>query len=318
MEKEKILIIKTGYTEILDGDQNSRIISFGDVLRTTPLLHKYEDKHVTWVTSEEARPLLDKNPYIHRLLSFDLLTTLQLASEEFDKIINLEKVPGICALSDKIRARRSRYGFTFNTQTGEAEALDHAYEVLAVSFDPKYKKENQHSLQELLFEMVGEEFNGEEYILGYKPKTKEIYDLGFNTKVGSKWPSKQWPMENWDKLEQLLEKDYSISRQEKQGEQINKDLERYMDWINSCRTLVTNDSLGLHIALALKKNVIGLLGPTSSRQLYIYNKFKIILPEEKLNCLPCHSPECTKYEKSCMNKISPEHVSKEIRNFLKS
>ncbi len=313
MEKEKILIIKTGYTEILDGDQNGRIISLGDVLRTTPLLHKYKDKHVTWVTSEESMPLLKNNPYIARLLSFDLLTILQLESEEFDKIINLEKVPGICALSDKIRARRSRYGFTFNTQTGEAEALDRAYEVLAVSFNPKYKKENKRTVQELLFEMVGETFNGEEYILGYKSKTKEIYDLGFNTEVGSKWPSKKWPIENWDKLEDLLKNDYSISRQEKQGDRIRKDLEGYMDWINSCRILVTNDSLGLHIALALKKNIVALLGPTSTKEVYSYNKIKILIPEGDLNCLPCFSPSCLKYEKSCMNRIYPESVADEIK-----
>jgi len=30
-------------------------------------------------------------------------------------------------------------------------------------------------------------------------------------------------------------------------------LHLYMDWINSCRLLVTNDSLGLHIALASEK-----------------------------------------------------------------
>lgn len=313
MKKGKILIIKTGYTEILDGDQNSRIVSFGDVLRTTPLLHRYKDKHVTWVTSEEARPLLDNNPYISRLLFFDLLTCLQLESEEFDKIINLEKVPGICAFSDKIRARRSRYGFTFNTQTGEAEALDHAYEVLAVSFNPKYKKENKRTFQELLFEMVGEKFNGEEYILGYKPKTKEIYDLGFNTKVGSKWPSKEWPIKNWDKLEDLLKNDYSISRQEKQGDKVTKSLEGYMGWINSCNTLITNDSLGLHIALALKKNVVALLGPTSPKELYTYHKIKIVLPEGDLKCIPCFNPECLKYKQSCMNKITPEKVVEEIK-----
>jgi heptosyltransferase-2 len=317
MDKEKILIIKTGYTEILDGDQNSKIVSLGDVLRTTPLLHKYKDRQITWITSEEARPLLRDNPYINRLLSFDLLTCLQLESEEFDKIINLEKVPGICALSDKIRARRSRYGFTFNTQTGKAEALDHAYEVLAVSFDSKYKKENKRTVQELLFEMVGETFNGEEYILGYKPKTKEIYELGFNTEVGSKWPSKAWPMENWDKLEELLKDDYSISRQEKQGDKIKKDLEEYMDWINSCKTLVTNDSLGLHIALALKKNVVALLGPTPSKELCLYNKIKILIPEGNLNCLPCFSPSCLNYKKSCMNRIYPETVSDEIKKGFK-
>ncbi|MEK6935696.1 MAG: glycosyltransferase family 9 protein [Nanoarchaeota archaeon] len=314
MEKQKILIIKTGYTEILDGDQNSRIVSLGDVLRTTSLLHKYNNHQVTWVTSEEAKPLLNNNSYISRLLTFDLLTTLQLESEEFDKIINLEKVPGICALSDKIRARRSRYGFTFNTQTGEAEALDNAYEVLAVSFNPKYKKGNERTFQDLLFEMVGEKFNGEEYILGYKPKTQEVYDIGFNSQIGSKWPSKKWSMENWDELEDLLKDHYSVSRQENQGDKVTKNLEGYIDWINSCKTLVTNDSLGLHLALALKKNVIGLFSSTSHKEIYFYNRGKTILPRGEYDCLPCFNSKCLKYDQSCINNIFPEMIAKEIKS----
>ena len=114
MQKEKVLIIKTGYSEILDDAHDGRISSLGDVLRVTTILHRFKDSHVTWVTSKEVYPLLADNPYIDRLLIFDLITSLQLLSEEFDKIINLEKVSGICALSDRIRARRNRFGFTFN------------------------------------------------------------------------------------------------------------------------------------------------------------------------------------------------------------
>lgn len=318
--KEKVLIFKLGYSEILDKGENGRTVSLGDVLRTTSILHKYKEKHVTWISSEEAFPLLNNNHYISRLLSFDLLTCLQLESEEFDKIINLEKVPGICALSDKIRARRSRYGFTFNTQTGEAEALDHAYEVLAVSFNPQDKRDNQRTFQELLFGMIDECFNGEEYILGYQPKTEESYDVGFNTQVGSKWPIKAWSTENWDKLENLLKKDYSISRQDKQDKLILGNLNAYMDWINSCRLLVTNDSLGLHLAFALNKKVLGLFGPTSKKEIYFYGRGKGISPLDSLDCMPCFEVECNRYKESykhfsCINLISPEQVAEEIIKF---
>ena len=215
MRKEKILIIKTGYSEVLDGIQDSRIVSLGDVIRTTPLLHLFAEDNVTWVTATEAYPLLENNPLINRLLHLDFINALQLESEEFDRVINLEKIPGICALSDKIRARRSRYGFTFDSQTGKAEALDRAYEVLAVSFDQKCKKENQRYFQDLLFEMVGKEFNGEEYVLGYRPQTKENYDIGFNVFVGSKWPSKSWSKNSWDNLDSLLVKSLFRRRQGK-------------------------------------------------------------------------------------------------------
>ncbi len=313
MIKEKILILKTGYTEVLDAEQNSRVASLGDVLRTTSLLHKYKDDHVTWVTSDIAFPLLTHNSYIDRLLVFDLITSLQLESEEFDKIINLEKVPGICALSDKIKARRIRYGFTFNTQTGKAEALDRCYEVLAISDNIQYKKRNIRNLQELLFELIGEKFNGEEYILGYKPKTKEIYDIGFNTQVGSKWPSKAWPMKNWDRLEKIIGEEFSVSRQEKQNDKILGDIYSYIDWLNSCKTIISNDSLGLHIALALKKKVLGLFGSTSPQEVYFYGRGKAIIPKGDFDCMPCFKPQCSYPDLYCMDNIFVKEVYDEIK-----
>src|SRR3989344_2548321 len=113
-KKEKILIIKTGYSEFLDKENNFRKVSLGDILRTTPLLHLFKNDHVTWVTDESAYPLLKDNPYIHRILFLDFLTMQQLQAEEFDTIINLEKIPGICALTDKIKAWK-KYGFRLDT-----------------------------------------------------------------------------------------------------------------------------------------------------------------------------------------------------------
>jgi heptosyltransferase-2 len=315
-KKQKILIIKTGYSEVLDSESDSRKVSLGDILRITPLLHLYKNNHVTWVSDEYAFPLLKENPYIDRLINLDWIVAEQLKSEEFDTVINLEKVPGICALSDNIRARRSRYGFTFDSQTGKAEAYDKAIEVLTVSSDIRVKKDNQKTIQELLFEMVGEKWNGEEYVLGYKPKTKEIYNVGLNTKAGEKWPLKTWSSENWAKLEtKLVQEGFKVTRQDKQDPEILKNIYSYIDWINSCKLLVSNDSLGMHLALALNKQVFGLFGPTFDREVHFYNKGKAILPSPIPDCLPCFENIC-KRKKNCMEDITVERVYEEIRSTL--
>ena len=318
MEKLKVLIIKTGHTEILDKENNLRVMSLGDVLRATPLLHLYKNNHVTWVTDQGAFPLLEGNPYIARLLPYDFTTTMQLLSEEFDIVVNLEKIPGICALADKIRARFSRYGFTFNTQTGSSEAYDKAKNVFSLGSEKENKMQNQRPVQELLFELVGEEWKGEDYILGYKPKTKEVYDIGLNNFVGTKWPIKAWPMKNWERLEELFRKDgFSVTRQDKAGTNVLTNLHFYMDWINSCKLLITNDSLGLHIALALKKKVIGLFGPTPYKEFHFYDRGAVILPEPIPSCMPCFERECSK-EKNCMNDISIERVYRQSKMFIQN
>jgi heptosyltransferase II len=313
MEKKKVLIIKTGYCEFLDKGSNSRKVSLGDILRTTVILHPYKESHVTWVTDAHAFPLLEGNSFIDRLLIYDFTTSFQLESEEFDTVINLEKVPGICALSDKIKARKSRYGFTFNTQTGDAEALETATEILAFGSDPILKRENKKNIQELLFEMVGKKWAGEEYILGYTPKGNEEFDIAFNVYVGEKWPTKSWSTENWDSLEdKLTNKGFKITRQDKQDEIVLKNLYSYTDWINSAKIIVTNDSLGLHLGLALNKKVLGLFGPTPHNEIYFYKRGKAITPKTDCNLIPCFNSKCDIYKNSCIDLISPEQVIEEI------
>lgn len=315
LKEEKILIIKTGYSEILDRQSNSRRVSLGDVLRTTVLLNLYKGKNVTWVTDEYAMPLLEGNPYITHLLPYDLTTILQLEVEEFDIVINLEKVAGLCALADKVKAWK-KYGFRLNSRTGKAESYDKAFEVLTVSSDSKLKKENQRTSQELLFEMVGAKWNGEEYVLGYKPLTKENFDVALNIYVGKKWPSKVWAQESWDLLEAILKsRGFSVTRQDKQEPEVLENLNKYMDWLNSHKLIITSDSLGLHLALAMKKRVLGLFGPTPHKEVYFYNLGKEIIPEENFECLPCFSPKCEN-EKFCMNSISPQKVAEEAIKIL--
>lgn len=309
MHKEKVLIIKLGYSETLDGEIG-KITSLGDVLRSTVLLHLYKNAHVTWLIDEISYPLLKGNPYIHRILSYDITSVLQLQSERFDTVINLEKVPGLCAFADSLKAWR-RYGFRFDPENGVALAYDGSQHVLGICMDPEYKKTTKKYWEEVLYEMVGAKWQGEVCILGYKPKSPIMYDLGFNYDVGKKWPNKAWPMEYWKELERLIGNKYSISWQ--QG---LKNIEDYFEWINSCDIIITNDSLGLHISNALNKKTIALYGPTLSSEIYIQNGTKL-LPHIDYECIPCLSPRCIQ-SKSCMNYIEPKMVYDAIENILKN
>ena len=308
VNKEKVLIIKPGYSETLDGEIGM-ITSLGDVLRSTVLLHLYKNAYVTWLVDEKAFPLLKGNPFIQKILPYDITSILQLQSERFDTIINLEKVPGICAFSDSIHAWR-RYGFRFDPENGVALAYDGTQHVLEICMDSEYKKKAKKYWEEILFEMVGAKWQGEGCILGYKPKSQVIYDIGFNYDVGKKWPNKAWPMEYWKELERLVGNKYSISWQ--QG---LKNIEEYFDWINSCNVFVTNDSLGLHAASALNKKIIAFFGPTLASEIHISNGIKL---ESKpaYNCIPCLSPRCIQ-SRSCMNYIEPEMAYNAIENIMK-
>lgn len=307
MAAEKILIIKLGYSETLVGEI-SRKSSLGDVLRSTVLLPRYKGAQITWLVDEKAIALLKGNPYITRIMPYDLTSVLQLRAERFDTIINLEKVAGICAFADSLTAWR-RYGFRFDPDTGTAKAYDGSHHVLEMCMNEKEKLSNKKYWEDFLFEMVGGKWNGEIPVIGYKPESKEVFDIGFNFNVGDKWPIKAWPMEYWKELEAIIGGKYTISWQ--QG---LKSIEEYIEWVNSCSLLVTNDSLGLHIAHALDKKIVALFGPTLSNEVFVKRGVKL-LPEKDYDCLPCLSTVCVK-ERPCMYEIKPATVFAEIEKLL--
>ena len=61
MARERVLIIKLGYSETLVNEV-SRTTSLGDVLRSTVLLERFKDSSITWLVDEKAIELLKGNP----------------------------------------------------------------------------------------------------------------------------------------------------------------------------------------------------------------------------------------------------------------
>ncbi len=76
----------------------------------------------------------------------------------------------------------------------------------------------------------------------------------------------------WNELANILNK-LNINFSWQEGKE---NLKEYIEWINSCETIITQDSLGMHIAMALDKRVIALFGPTNYMEIYPYGQTDII------------------------------------------
>ena len=308
----KILIIKLGYSETLD-PEIGKVPSLGDVLRTTPILwavkEKYPDSHITWLVTSNAEPLLQGNSLIDRVLVWDEFVPFQLMKEKFDLLINLEKIAGVCALADMIDAW-VKYGFRFEAMTGKYHGYEKGLDFIGY-IENKNRDTSKRFWQQVLIEMIGGEWKGQPYIMGYAPKTKKEFDIGFNYEVGSKWPVKGMPMEMWRELERrFLAQGYTISWQEGKS-----NLHEYMDWIHSCRLLISNDSLGMHLAFALNKMSIGLFGPTSSDEVFCYPGGFLLKSRQECPELPCTASKCQS-GLSCMSHIDLDEVEKLATSLL--
>jgi len=305
---KKVLIIKLGYTETLE-NALSFTASLGDVLRTTVILHFFKGDEVSWLVDEKAAGLLADNPFISRVLTYDAGSFARLTQEKFDVVINLEKLPEICLLAESIECV-TYLGFRIGHGGGAADEATRRLTELALNTDKR--RQSRECWQKILADALGEVWDGQPYVLGYRPTTPVRYDVGFNWATGSKWTNKAWNEENWRALDTLLKDTCSVSWQRGLSS-----ISEYVDWINSCRLLVTSDSLGLHIALALGKRVVALFGPTSPHEIYFYGLGSYILPETPYTCIPCLSPYCSQ-PRQCMEFISPERVKERVIYELKN
>jgi len=305
---KKVLIIKLGYSETLVSDMG-RQPSLGDVLRTTVVLNLFKKENVSWLVDEVAFPLLKNNKYIPRILIYNSGTAELLKRERFDLVLNLEKDRDLCMLADSIEAKK-HCGFRYCGRTGRVLYHRGSEEAFRICNHYQTKQSNKKCWQRVIIEMAGGKWKRQKYILGYKPDTKLLFDVGLNWTVGAKWPHKAWPKGKWNELAKLIKTDYTYSWQ-KGMESIYK----YIGWINSCRIIVTADTLGLHIALALGKKVLALFGPTNPDETYLYGLGKKIMPESPYECVPCMKDVCDQ-KKNCMYYVSAHKVDLEIRRLL--
>jgi heptosyltransferase-2 len=94
-------------------------------------------------------------------------------------------------------------------------------------------------------------------------------------------------------------------------------MDEYFEWINSCRVLVTNDSFGMHIAMALKKKFIAIFGPTHCQENHLYGLGVAFSPKD-LECdlFPCRENTCRLFGQGCTTVTTPDKVRKELEKLL--
>ena len=146
--------------------------------------------------------MIEGNPFVDKVLVWDEFLPFVLMRERYDMVVNLEKIDGICALTDMINAWE-KVGFRFNLESGEYDT--YMQSMMAKEYIRNKDYSGQRDIwQKILLSMLGFDWKEQEYSLGYQPKNDVVHDVGFNYKVGSKWPSKSLPEDKWKELETRL------------------------------------------------------------------------------------------------------------------
>jgi len=302
-----ILVLKTGHSETLEFEEGGRA-SLGDVLRTTPILHalrsRYPESRITWVTAPEARPLIEGAEWVDQVVSWapDGLEENVLPARRFDVVVNLEKHPSLCTYAESAGAG-SVYGF--RRDAGRILAAHPGSQRLVDYLQQKaLGARAREPWQRVLIEMLGEPWLEQPYVLGYAPRSEETCDVGLNHAVGPKWATKAMPRQAWEKIaDQLCSAGLEVSWQ--RG---FHDLRQYIDWLQSCRVVVSSDSLGLHAAIALGKRLIGIFGPTDPAEVHGYGRAVFIETLRTCRRAPCRAVACAVGE-PCMEDVPLNEVA---------
>jgi ADP-heptose:LPS heptosyltransferase len=324
--------------------------AMGDVLRTTALLpglkRKYPQSAIFWAVDPESEDLLRNNPHVARIVPWTADNLLALRAARFDVVICLDKDPGSTALATLLPAER-KLGFGMN-EHGNLIPLNAAAWTayrLGVDDDLKFRR-NERTYQEIIAEAAEVPWENDPYILilteaDRAPALEFMRTVrggsgrpavGLNTGAGSKFETKQWPVEHYRGLIRLLTAklgaDVFLLGGEREREMnaalaasgpdrvfdtgTDHPLREFAGFVEAMDVVVSSDSLGMHIAVALGRKVVALFGSTSSREIFLYGRGVKI--DRHPACGPCYKKTCP--DMTCMIEIRPEAVFEEIARLL--
>lgn len=319
---KRILIIKLG--------------AIGDVIRTTPLLRKirseYPNAKITWLTHT---PSILPTGEIEEVLKYDFASVLYVQQTEFDILYNLDKDKDACALAVTVNAK-SKFGYTL--KDGVAFPMNElANHKFSTGLFDTVSKANTKSYVREIFEMVGWEFNGEEYVFdnheskGYTwnldPSKKRI---GLNTGCGDRWTTRLWPENMWIDLIRMLQAEgfepvlLGGEQEHAKNSMLAKEtnatylgyfsLPEFINLTYQMDVVVTQVTMAMHIAVALQKKTVLMNNIFNPFEFELYGRGAIVSPSKPCECY--FLGKC-KFGASCMKDLSPTAVFEEVIKQLK-
>ncbi|MDH7605204.1 MAG: glycosyltransferase family 9 protein [Melioribacter sp.] len=326
--------------------------AMGSVLMTTAQLpaikRKYPESTIYWLTLKNSADILKNNPFIDKLFVYDFENMNILSAVEFDIIMNSDKSVKAGAIVNSLKAKE-KLGFGLNNNFQIIPLNNGAIYNYKLGLDDNLKfKINKKTGQEILAETFNLEYKRDEYIFEFTDDEKEFIEsykkiigitdndeiIGFNTGCSQLYPNKKMTIEQHIIL---IEKFLSYNRfkimllggpEDTERNKIISELFKNQV-INTPTTegirkgacyesiphvVITGDSFGMHLAIALKKYVIAWFGLSCWNEIDLYDRGVKLYPEG-LFCAPCWKKECP-YNLECIQMIDLEKIIQETIKYF--
>lgn len=338
VERKKILVIK--------------LTAVGDVILSIPSLRAlrqhFPGARVAVLVSRRARKIIRNCPYVDDTFVHEeesgagrvaavWRTGRLLAKEDFDIVVDLQNNKASHALSylsgARIRAGHDnrKWSFLLNKKTGAATTtaagpVDHQFQVLRLlgvePTDRKLELWTDHQEDENVRNFFKSQWVAESQVL-----------VGINPGSSLRWPTKQWPVENFAKLcdelakrniravltgskedSALAEALMNLTRNRPINAVGRTSLTELAALIRRCQVFISSDSAPMHIASSVNVPLVAIFGPTDPKRHLVPPSSHQVFWKE-VHCSPCYLRSCP-IGLVCMHKISVQEVLDAVLHFV--
>lgn len=313
--------------------------AIGAVVRSTALLaaivRKYPGAHITWVTQKPSDQLLKGHPLIDRVLTTERDDMLALSCLKFDVAFCVDKSLAAGGIL-KVAQADQIFGFKVDATGAILPATAAAVPLWELGLsDQKKFFENTKPETQLVSEALELAYQRDPYDLYLTKKEVEIalqrrsqwglpqeIVIGINTGCSSVIPYKKLTVEFHRELVKNLKRlgvqivllggaeDRVRNQQIAHGLNVHSSptdqgLRDGLMSVNACDIVVSGDSLGMHMAIALKKWTVAWFGPTCAHEIDLYERGVHV--KTQASCSPCWKRSCQKspmcYDQVDLNEI---------------
>lgn len=312
---------------------------------------KFPESTIYWLTKENAKPILENNQYIDYIYTWNEMDRMILRNMKFDYLFNGDKAISPCAFANEVNAVTKK-GFVLNGDGKIVPTDEDAFYNYRMGVDDKLKfRENKKSGVQIIHETFGLEYKRDGYVYNFTEQELKLIDdfkrqvhfdrskfyIGFNTGCSHLFPNKKMTVQQHIQIiGELLKNDYLRVVLLGGKEDTERNLEIYdafdpdqqkkiiytptnlglrsgACFMNIPDVVITGDSFGMHLAIALKKYVIAWFGLSCWEEIDLYDRGVKLMPEG-LECSPCWKRACP-YNLECISMIDLNKIVNLVKRF---
>jgi len=330
-----------------------KLSAVGDVILSIPSIRalrtEYPEAWIAVLVGRKSRKIIRNCPYVNDTIVYEevagknrLSALFKMAKvlfkENFDIVIDFQnnKISHCLAFLSGARVRAGhpnrKWSFLLNKKTKTSSnavisPLDHQFQVLKLlGFEPANKR----------LELWSEPWEDE--------KVKEFLDsewlapsqtlVGINPGSSLRWPTKQWPIENFAKIcDELAKRNIRVvitgspedaPRTEEllrltRNKPINAvgktSITELIALIKRCHVFISSDSAPMHVAASVDAPLIAIFGPTDPKRHLVPPSYYQVFWKE-IQCSPCYLRSCP-IGLICMKKITVQEVLDSTLHLIK-